>query len=314
MEQTSPSSRDETTTGRLEARLHARLQPLREALLQHEIYARVTDLPSLQVFMTSHVFAVWDFMSLLKTLQCALTCVEVPWVPPRDIYAARLINCIVLGEETDEVAPGEYASHFDLYLQAMDELGTDRAPIDSLVRAIRAGQAVDDALDEVAIPASTCGFVRATMHGARGAVHEVAASFLHGREDLVPMMFRRIRAGLVAEPTLRCASFCRYLERHIDVDEQDHGPMARQLLRSLCAADATRWEQAAEAAAVSLTARIELWDGVLEQIQSSAVHRDTLAPPWSTDRMKVRAVAGDVDTLTVRARAGAGPENSTTAR
>jgi hypothetical protein len=294
MEKTSLASRDEVTTlsmRRYEARLHARLAPLRDALAEHPIYDRVSDVPSLRVFMTSHVFAVWDFMTLLKTLQRTLTCVEIPWVPPRDIHAARLINCIVLGEETDEVAPGEYTSHFDLYLTAMDELGADRDPIDTMIVSVRSGDTVDQAIAGVEVPEPTRDFVRTTMHIAGGAVHEVAASFLHGREDLVPMMFRRILGGLAAEPTLSCVSFRRYLERHVDVDENEHGPMARRLLRSLCGDDEAKWEQAAEAAAVGLTARLALWDGVLEQIERTTVRRDTLVPPRSSDRLKVRAPA-----------------------
>ncbi len=292
MEKTSLSSKDEVTTlatRRHEARLDARLAPLREALAEHPIYDRVNDLASLRVFMTSHVFAVWDFMSLLKTLQRSLTCVEIPWLPSRDSHAARLINCIVLCEETDEIAPHEYTSHFDLYLTAMDEMSADRGPIDGTLDAMRAGAALDAALDAAAVPASTRDFVRTTMHIAAGSVHEVAASFLHGREDLVPMMFRRILGTLASEPDLECVSFRRYLERHVDVDEADHGPMARELLRSLCGEDGAKWEGAAEAAAVGLASRLELWDGVLDAIDASrTVVRgpDTLAPPCSTDRVK----------------------------
>jgi hypothetical protein len=282
------AAQDTVTTH--EMRLHARLEPLREALAQHPIYDRVSDLPSLRIFMKSHVFAVWDFMTLLKSLQRSLTCVEIPWLPPANIHAARLINGIVLGEETDEVSPGEYTSHFDLYLRAMDELDADRSAIDSLVGAVRGGEEVDSAVEAVDVPASTRDFVRTTMHIAAGPVHEVAASFLHGREDLVPMMFRRILAGLASDPLLPCVSFRRYLERHVDVDEQEHGPMARQLLRALCGEDQARWEQAAEAAAVGLTARLELWDGVLEQIQAPLARNTTMRPP-SSGRVRVRGPA-----------------------
>jgi Protein of unknown function (DUF3050) len=292
------ASTDEGTTRemiRYEARLHARLEPLGEALAQHAIYNRVNDIRSLRIFMKSHVFAVWDFMSLLKTLQRTLTCVDIPWLPPSNIHAARLINTIVLGEETDEVAPGEYTSHFDLYLKAMDELDADRAPIDEMITAVRGGQPVDEALQDVDVPPSTRDFVRTTMHIAGGSVHEVASSFLHGREDLVPMMFRRILGGLASEPSLECLSFRRYLERHVDVDEGEHGPMARQLLRALCGADEEKWEQAAEAAAVGLRARLELWDGVLEQLDASkSVASSTLRPPCSSSRVKLHIPAASV--------------------
>jgi hypothetical protein len=307
MQETSPSSRDAGSTlavRRFEARLDARLEPLRDELAQHPLYDRVSDVPSLRVFMTSHVFAVWDFMTLLKTLQGALTCVELPWAPPRDGHAARLINCIVLGEESDEVGPGEYASHFDLYLTGMDELGADRAAIDTLIRAVRAGESVSAVLGALEIPESTRDFVRTTMHLAGGAVHEVAASFVHGREDLVPMMFRRILGGLAADPTLGCVAFRRYLERHVDVDvdENEHGPMSRKLLRALCGDDEAKWEQAAEAAAVSLTARLQLWDGVLEQIDAPAGEGETLRSPRSSDRLKAWVPTGFAGVFTSRER------------
>ncbi len=289
MQKTSPTSRDQVTplrSGAYEAQLHARLAPLREALARHSLYGQVQDLPSLRTFMTSHVFAVWDFMALLKTLQRSLTCVEVPWLPSRDAHAARLINAIVLAEETDEVAPGEFTSHFDLYLTAMDELGADREPIDTALGDVRRGRTVDEALAGVAIPESTRDFVLSTMRVAGGAVHEVAASFLHGREDLVPVMFRNILDGLGREPTLECVAFRRYLERHVDLDEHEHSPMAAQLLRSLCGEDPVKWAEAAEAAAVSLTARLALWDGVLAQVQADPVLRNTVRPPNSSVRVR----------------------------
>lgn len=250
-----------------DARLQIRIEPLRAALARHPVYGRVGDLPSLRIFMQSHVFAVWDFMTLVKTLQAAVTCVTTPWLPPRDARAARLINAIVLGEESDEVASQEYASHFDLYLTAMHEVGADHGPIDAFIGALRSGVPAEEAINTAPIPETTRNFVRTTLRIAReGTVHEVAAAFLHGREDLVPLMFRRIIATLEGERLVSCEAFRRYLDRHVEVDEHDHGPMAHQLLRSLCDGDAARWDEAADAAREALSARLRLWDGVIEQL------------------------------------------------
>lgn len=71
--------------------------------------------------MTDHIYAVWDFMSLLKALQRHLTCVDVPWVQVGGSQARRLVNSIVLDEESDlETGP---VSHYELYLSAMEEIG-----------------------------------------------------------------------------------------------------------------------------------------------------------------------------------------------
>ena len=134
------------------AALESELAPLRDSLDRHPLYACLGDPAALRVFMTNHVFAVWDFMSLLKTLQQRLTCVGVPWLPPADATAARLVNEIVLGEETDEVTTGRFVSHFDLYLSAMTEIGADTGPIRQFVARLREGIPAESALLALQIP------------------------------------------------------------------------------------------------------------------------------------------------------------------
>src|SRR6056297_486004 len=101
--------------------LKQNLEPYRRQLIDHPLYDAIGDLASLRIFMQHHVFAVWDFMSLLKTLQRRFTGSGVPWLPANNRLAARLINEIVLGEESDDDGRGGYASHFELYLQAMTD-------------------------------------------------------------------------------------------------------------------------------------------------------------------------------------------------
>ena len=83
----------------------------RQRLMQHPLYKSITDERGLQIFMASHVFCVWDFQCLLKSLQRHLTCVEVPWLPSADPEARRLINEIVLDEESDLTPSGAHLSH-----------------------------------------------------------------------------------------------------------------------------------------------------------------------------------------------------------
>jgi hypothetical protein len=101
---------------------------LKDALLGHPVYREINSLAALRLFMEHHVFAVWDFMSLLKTLQVRLCCVGVPWLPAADPQATRFINEIVLAEESDEDGQGGYLSHFGLYLRSMTRCGPTPAP------------------------------------------------------------------------------------------------------------------------------------------------------------------------------------------
>lgn len=244
------------------SRLFLELKPAREAVEHHEMYRRVSDVSALRVFMANHVFAVWDFMTLLKLLQRRLTCVDLPWLPPLDTTAARLINEIVLNEETDEIAPGRHMGHFHLYLAAMQEVDADSRPIRDFVAALRQGAAPEAALAGLPILPTTRQFVLGNMRLLERPTHEAAAAFLLGREELVPMMFARILRHLEG-CQIRCESFRCYLERHVELDAQEHGPMARRLLSGLCGSDARKWREATLAANTALSARLSLWDGIL---------------------------------------------------
>lgn len=249
------------------------LQVLRSRLLCHPLYDAVQTVESLRVFMGEHVFAVWDFMSLLKRLQQVVTCCDVPWMPARDASLVRFINEIVLGEESDEDGQGGYSSHFELYLSAMQEIGADLRPIQQFISSLRRAVPVDQALDEVNILPSTRAFVRSTFRLTKnGEPHEVAAAFSYGREDVIPEMFSRLVASLPRQGV--CVErLVHYLQRHIELDANDHGPLASKLVKSLCAQQPER-EQAAEATASSaISQRIALWDGVLAEIRRSEAAR-----------------------------------------
>jgi hypothetical protein len=243
--------------------IHEQLEPLREQLLTHPLYLHMERVEALDVFMQHHVFAVWDFMSLLKALQQQLTCVAVPWVPPTNCEGCRLVNEIVLAEESDEDGAGGFASHFDLYRESMQRCGFSTATIDRFLTAVGDGSGIDGALAEADAPAAVREFVRGTFSVVdSGNLPAIAAAFAFGREDLLPELFGEIVERLHTESDSDLAAFKYYLERHIDLDGDVHGPMAGRLVEQLCGASTANW-QAAEAAAVNaLEARLRLWDAI----------------------------------------------------
>ncbi|MGE7955711.1 DUF3050 domain-containing protein [Pseudomonas sp. NPDC089530] len=237
----------------------------------HPIFAEINTLAVLQRFMQTHVFAVWDFMSLTKRLQQELTCTGLPWLPPQDPGAARLINEIVLGEESDE-RPGQgYYSHFELYLDAMREVGAATRPVERFVALQRTGVGFDLALHSVDAAPAARAFVRQTLHTAvQAPVHCVAAAFLHGRESVIPRMFQRLLddwgIGIEQAPTFRY-----YLQRHIEVDSNAHGPAAQRLLERLVDGDPQRQREVYAAAIAAVDSRIALWDGLRLSMAEPAI-------------------------------------------
>jgi len=258
-----------TTDARVQ-QIQDRLLPLQEALLQHPVYAAIDRLDKLQVFMQHHVFAVYDFMSLLKTLQQKLCSSRVPWLPPADPDVARLVNEIVLGEETDEDGAGGYCSHYDLYHRAMRGCGASTAAVDSFVESLRSGQPLEEALTTPGIPSSVQKFVQHTFKVIDGGnICAVASAFTFGREDLLPDVFQRVVDELNVETSGGLEDFRFYLSRHIELDGDHHGPMAQQMIVSLCGDDEENWQVASNAAVAALESRQVLWDGMHDAMQAT---------------------------------------------
>lgn len=244
--------------------LQANIAPQRNKLLSHAIYKQVNTLEQLQKFAEHHVFAVWDFMSLLKALQVNLTCTTTPWVPVGNPNTRYLINEIVLGEETDVDQFGERYSHYELYLKAMKELGASTEKVEQFVSGIDKSVSIDEQINKLDIAASVKDFLNYTFDIVNNAPsHVIAAVFTFGREDLIPDMFLAFIKELSAEHPEKIATFKYYIERHIEVDGDHHGQLAMQMIEELCGDDKQKWEEATTAAAKSLEMRYQLWDGIL---------------------------------------------------
>ena len=143
-----------------------------------------------RIFMEYHVWAVWDFMSLLKSLQAAVAPSKAPWVPQDDAVAARMVNEIVLVEEADEYPTGSYASHFEIYLRAMDAAGANTAAIRAASRDIGEGAPWREVLDRRCPFPAAREFVAATLNLTGASLPEQVAAFTLGREEIIPAMFR----------------------------------------------------------------------------------------------------------------------------
>lgn len=245
---------------------------LRAALLDHPLYAQVASVADLRRFMEDHVFAVWDFMSLLKRLQQDMTCIKVPWFPADNAKAARLINDIVIGEETDVDPDGAYVSHLALYLRAMADIGASTRQFEKFRSLVLVGVPVEVALARIGAPRHVQAFVAHTMRLANsGSTEEVLAAFFYGREDIIPEMFRRLLNTLYGAKhnNDRLRHFIYYIDRHIELDGDSHGPKGRELLEDLVMNLPHARERAQRAACRSVKARIGLWNGTLSNIRKN---------------------------------------------
>jgi hypothetical protein len=249
-------------------KLKRETEPLREQLVNHPLYGQIKTLPQLNVFMEHHVFAVWDFMSLLKSLQRQLTCIDVPWIPKGNAATRYLINEIVTGEESDVDQDGTRTSHFELYLAAMMQANSNTDKITRLIKELETTHDVRKAMKHCNIEKPVVDFVSNTFDTiATGKAHIQAAVFTFGREDLIPGMFISFVKELNKQNTDKVSIFQYYLERHIEVDGGHHSHLAYEMTEQLCGNNVPNWEEAALAVSAALKARINLWDHILFVIQ-----------------------------------------------
>ncbi len=240
----------------------------KSALLEHSLYSKVKTIEDLRIFLENHVYAVWDFMSLLKALQERLTCTTTPWFATKNPETRYLINEIVLAEETDLTLDGRHLSHYEMYIEAMEACGADTSKIEHFLSEIQSLQNIFVAIKKSDLHPNIKAFLDFTFRVIEeGKPHEIAAAFTFGREDLIPSMFFAILKNFEKQfPETDLSKLIYYFERHIELDADEHGPMAMAMIEELCGNDIQKWKEVEEVSILALEKRIELWNAIEELI------------------------------------------------
>ena len=243
-----------------------KIQPLKEKLSQSKLYSSIKSHDDLIVFMEHHVFAVWEYMSLLKSLQNTLTCVTLPWYPQSTGSVRRLINEIVVHKESDLLPNGECISHFELYLRAMQEVGADTSKIESFIKSIKQGESVEKALKNSDAPAAVQKYLNYSWQIISHAeAHQIAAAFAFGREDGIPSNFlENIKTLNKTDGGL--SQFELFLDRHVCIDKDEYIPRGKDMIAQLCGQSEEAWQAAESTALKTLEHRIDFFHAIQKHI------------------------------------------------
>lgn len=251
--------------------INSKIQSQKETLLHHTLYEKVKTLDDLHQFLECHVYAVWDFMSLLKALQSKLTCTTTPWFASVNPETRYLINEIVLAEESDLTLDGKRLSHFEMYVDAMKDCGANTNELTTFISDVFDTKNVFIAIKQSSLHPNVKAFLDFTFRIIEeGKTHKIAAAFTFGREDLIPNMFTEILKNFQQNfPETDLSKLIYYFERHIELDADEHGPMAMEMINELCGNDSKKWMEVEEVSVLALEKRIELWDAIEEKIEAS---------------------------------------------
>ncbi|MCL9808181.1 DUF3050 domain-containing protein [Flavobacterium luminosum] len=248
--------------------IQANIQNHKDILHTHPLYGQIKSIEDLHCFLESHVYAVWDFMSLLKALQQKLTCTTTPWFATKNTAIRYLINEIVLAEESDLTIDGKRQSHFEMYLDAMKACGANTQEVETFLEDVMTTKNIFVSIKTSQLHPNIKGFLDYTFRIIEeGKAHKIAAAFTFGREDLIPNMFTEIlRNFKINFPETDLSKLIYYFERHIELDADEHGPMAMQMITELCGNDPQKWSETEQVAIEALDKRIGLWNAIEETI------------------------------------------------
>lgn len=238
-----------------------------EEVVGHPLFAQLKSLEATRIFMQFHVWCVWDFMCLAKSIQAGLS-PAASWVPSSHPVALAHINDILAAEETDVGPDGRVASHFEIFVKAMKKAGVDTRPITTFVRCLRSGWTPKDAMQKAGAARASIDFVMVTLKQAAGPLHVRAASFCLGREELVPRMLIAL-SGYVPWRRPELAGLRWYVDRHIEVDIKQHGPSSHAILAAVVGDSKKRAMEATRAANAALNARQRYLDAILKEVYRS---------------------------------------------
>jgi hypothetical protein len=251
--------------------INSKIQSHKDLLLHHSLYEKVKTIDDLHLFLENHIYAVWDFMSLLKALQQKLTCTTTPWFASSNPETRYLINEIVLAEESDLSLNGKRLSHFEMYVEAMQSCGANTKEVQAFLQKVVENKNIFITIKQSNLHSNIKSFLDFTFKIIEeGKTHKIAAAFTFGREDLIPNMFTAILKNFQKNfPETNLSELIYYFERHIELDTDEHGPMAMQMITELCKEDPIKWAEVEEIAIQSLEKRVGLWDAIEEKIVTS---------------------------------------------
>ena len=197
--------------------LQKQIKPLRDQLMDHPLYISIREKEDLRIFMEGHVYAVWDFASLINGLCTRLTHLGDHSELDNESLLALLSAITNQGPETE----GKPFGLFSDYRNAMQLAGASTFEIDDLVNRVRQGTPPERAILDSKLPGYVVQFLDHTFSILReNNLVVMAATFAFGRGGLIPELFSRMVDKRVQEGDESLTGLQAYLNGYIEVGSE----------------------------------------------------------------------------------------------
>ena len=249
-------------------RTESEISQLQHEIRHHKLYNILQTTEDVKLFMEHHVYTTWDFMSLLKTLQLQFTTFKLPWVPNKTPEIFKFINEIVAAEESDINELGQTKSHFEMYLDGMEQIGANTTLITTYTELIENNIPVSKAAKLVYIPDFIKDFITFTFDIIEtGKPHLMASVFIFGREDISSEKVLKVISDIETEEN-SCTKLTFLLNRYLFLKQDNHRAVSYKMLSELCGTDMVKWEEVLTVAKEALEHRTILWDNIYNIIKT----------------------------------------------
>lgn len=233
-------------------------------LINHPLYNSIKTESDIKMYMFNQVWCVWDFMTLVKSIQIQIIPPNILWTPPKFPELGAYIYEVLLTEETDKGYNSETnSSHFQTFLKAMKESSVDTSSVDKFIELLENGNQFEIAIDSCGIHKEAKEFITTTYEFAKSDLHISIAVFCLSREGVIPDMFMNLLANVSLSNNYKIFNW--YLNRHIYLDSQSHGPLSIKLFKTIVDTK-QKQEEALQASLKALKARNKYFNYILDSI------------------------------------------------
>lgn len=250
-----------------------------QVLDNHRLYDLTVNHDTLRFFLERHVICAWSYRAFLQSIQRELVNLSLPVNSDDHKEALRHVSELILDEEVEDRGNGRFASHMELYLEAMQELKCDLAPVLSFFDMLESGIEPLTAVEDAGFPLEVIKYARQALSLIREPLHVRAAALFYEGEPFIPdrFLYQLYRLG----DFMPVEKLLDYFESHIEGLKRPGFSLAGRLVEIFCKTDPLLNREAEAAAEKMMSFRLDLWNAMALGVENFF---DDVVPPVPAER------------------------------